>query len=189
MRSAHDYAPFFCEENVLRLCPTLGPEALAVLVTNAGRQVEMLCQRAGGPPTGAVLWDYHAFALERREGWVVWDLDTTLGFPVPVGEYLRRSFPPAPVQAPLFRVIAAADYAREFRSDRSHMRRSDGTWAAPPPPWPPSAGRGGQPLLALLDPGSACLGEILSLEEMRGRWGSSPQENAEGGAGSLTSSQ
>lgn len=170
MHAERDYAPFYCEENVLRLCPTLGPDAFAVLVTNAARQVEMLGQRAGGPGPGAVLWDYHAFGLERRDRWVVWDLDTTLGFPVPAGAYLRRSFPPAPAKAPLFRVIAAADYVREFRSDRSHMRRADGTWAAPPPHWPPSTGRGGVPLAALLDPRRACLGEVLTLEAMRERW-------------------
>ncbi len=170
MQAARDYAPFYCEENVLRLCPSLGPETFAVLVTNQARQVEMLCQRAGGPGPGAVLWDYHAFALERRDGWVVWDLDTTLGFPVSAGEYLRRSFAPRPEKAPRFRGIPAVDYGREFRSDRSHMRRPDGTWAAPPPPWPPSTGRGGLPLAALLDPGSACLGEVLTLEEMCARY-------------------
>lgn len=170
MPRALDYAPLYCEENVLRLCPSLAPDAFAVLVTNAARQVEMLCQRAGGPGSGAVLWDYHAFALERRESWVVWDLDTTLGVPVPAGEYLRRSFALETVMAPLFRVIAAADYVREFRSDRSHMRRADGTWTAPPPPWPASAGRGGQPLAALLDPRSECLGELLTLDAMRARF-------------------
>ena len=87
MRTAHEYAPFYCEENVLRLCPTLGASAFAVLVTNARRSVEMLRQRAGGPGHGAVLWDYHVFALARGEEWLVWDLDTTLGFPVPAARW------------------------------------------------------------------------------------------------------
>ena len=170
MRNAHDYAPFYCEENVLRLCPSLVGEAFAVLVTNASRRVEMLCQRAGGPGRGAVLWDYHAFAIGRDDGWLVWDFDTTLGFPVPAGEYLRRSFPRNPREPPVFRVMACADYAREFRSDRSHMRRPDGTWAAPPPSWPPASGRGGLPFPSLLDPRSTCLGELLTLDGMRARW-------------------
>ena len=51
-RATHDYAPFYCEENVLRLLPGLGPEAFAVLVTNASRAIAMRHQRAGGgaPP-------------------------------------------------------------------------------------------------------------------------------------------
>lgn len=170
MRAAYDYAPFYCEENVLRLCPSLGDEALAVLVTNASRRIEMLRQRAGGAGRGAVLWDYHAFAITRREGWVVWDFDTRLGFPVAAGEYLRLSFDRDPDQAPLFRVVPGPDYAREFRSDRSHMRRADGSWTAIPPPWPPATGADGVPLANLLDPQSACLGEVLTLEAMLERW-------------------
>lgn len=165
-----DYAPFYCEENVLRLCPSLGGGALAVLVTNAGRRVEMLRQKAGGPGAGAVMWDYHAFAMARRDRWLVWDFDTTLGFPVPASEYLRRSFATGAPEPPAFRVMDAADYVREFRSDRSHMRRPDGTWAAPPPPWRPCSGPGGLSLVALLDPRSACLGEVLTLDAMRERF-------------------
>jgi protein N-terminal glutamine amidohydrolase len=168
----HDYAPFYCEENVLRLCPSLGPDALAVLVTNASRRIEMLRQRAGGPGAGGVLWDYHAFAMTPRHRWLVWDFDTTLGFPVSASEYLQRSFAREPAEPPTFRVMAAADYVREFRSDRSHMRRADGTWAALPPPWPPSSARGGVALMALLDPHSACLGERLTLDAIRARFGS-----------------
>jgi hypothetical protein len=171
VRTALDYAPFYCEENVLRLCPSLGPDALAVLVTNASRRIEMLRQRAGGPGAGAVPWDYHAFAMALRDGWLVWDFDTTLGFPVSASEYLRRSFAREPAEPPVFRVMLAADYVREFRSDRSHMRRPDGSWAAPPPPWPPSSARGGLPLMALLDPRSACLGELLTHDAMRARFG------------------
>ena len=171
MRTGLDYTPFYCEENILRLCPSLGSDALAVLVTNASRRIEMLRQRAGGPGAGAVLWDYHAFAMARRDRWLVWDFDTTLGFPVSASEYLRRSFASRPAEAPAFRVMPAAGYVREFRSDRSHMRRPDGTWAAPPPSWPPSAARGGLPLPILLDARSACLGELLTLEAMRARFG------------------
>jgi hypothetical protein len=172
MRNRHDYAPLYCEENVLRLCPSLGAGAFAVLVANTSRRVEMLRQRAGGPGRGAVTWDYHAFAIAPGEGWRVFDFDTTLGFPVPARAYLRQSFlsgtetPP-----PLFRVVAALDYVREFRSDRSHMRRADGRWTASPPPWPPADGEGGMTLSRLLDPADHCLGEVLTLPAMRGRFG------------------
>jgi hypothetical protein len=169
MRTAYDYTPFYCEENVLRLLPGLAGESFAVLVTNASRRVEMLRQRAGGPGPGAVLWDYHAFALSRGEEWLAWDFDTTLGFPAPAAEYLRRSFDPHAGEPPRFRVVPAADYVRSFRSDRSHMRRPDGSWAALPPPWPPADGVGGVRLDRLLDPADACLGEVMTLEAMRAR--------------------
>lgn len=170
MASAPDYAAFYCEENVLRLCPSLGPGSFAVLVTNAGRRVEMLRQRAGGAGQGAVSWDYHAFALTRGDGWVVWDFDTTLGWPVPASDYLRLSFEPRALEAPRFRVMTGEEYAREFRSDRSHMRRPDGTWSARPPSWPAAADSGGVRLAQMLDPASICLGEVLTLGQMQERW-------------------
>ncbi|PNH06899.1 Protein N-terminal glutamine amidohydrolase [Tetrabaena socialis] len=36
-----------------------------------------------------------------------------------------------------YRVVPAAAYLRHFASDRSHMRRPDGSWNAPPPAYPP----------------------------------------------------
>lgn len=38
-----------------------------------------------------------------------------------------------------FRVITAESYLLEFASDRRHMRRPDGTWIKPPPPYAPIA--------------------------------------------------
>lgn len=35
-----------------------------------------------------------------------------------------------------FRVIPAEQYLASFSSDRRHMRRPDGTWIKPPPPYP-----------------------------------------------------
>ena len=167
MPAAHDYAPFYCEENVLRLCPSLGAESVAILVTNASRCIAMLRQRAGGPGRGAVCWDYHAFAISRAGGWLAWDFDTTLGFPVPASDYLRESFEPDPEEPPRFRIVPASDYARDFRSDRSHMRRADGTWIAIPPPWPPANGEGGVRLEQLLDPSDTRTGRVLTLDAMR----------------------
>lgn len=36
-----------------------------------------------------------------------------------------------------YRVVPATVYLRYFASDRSHMRREDGSWIAPPPSQPP----------------------------------------------------
>jgi hypothetical protein len=163
----HDYAPFYCDENVLRLCPSLGPDAFAVLVTNAARQVEMRRQRAGGRGDGAIVWDYHAFALSIGPRWLVRDFDTTLGWPCHAAEYLRLSFPTDAARAPLFRLVRAGEYSRAFRSDRSHMRGRDGRWLQPPPPWPAPDARGGVRLADLLDPASPCLGQVITWDELR----------------------
>lgn len=42
-----------------------------------------------------------------------------------------------------YRVVPAADYLEHFASDRSHMRRPDGSWSAPPPPEPCIVARDG----------------------------------------------
>jgi hypothetical protein len=39
-----------------------------------------------------------------------------------------------------FRVLSWGGYRDCFASDRSHMRRPDGTWNAPPPAYPPIVG-------------------------------------------------
>lgn len=41
-----------------------------------------------------------------------------------------------------FRVIPAEQYLAEFSSDRRHMRRPDGTWIKPPPPYAPIQSNG-----------------------------------------------
>ena len=90
-------------------------------------------------------WDYHVFAVvEEPDGTrLALDLDSDLPFPCPLLRYLAESFPPMRHRGrrPMFRVIAAADYLTGLASDRSHMRRPDGAYFAPPPPWP-APGRG-----------------------------------------------
>ena len=64
-------------------------------------------------------------------------------------------------------VVAARDYVEGLASDRSHMRRSDGSWLAPPPPWdPPGAGKPPN-LLSWIDPEGEGPGLVLGLEELR----------------------
>ncbi|MEZ4297363.1 MAG: hypothetical protein R3B70_20530 [Polyangiaceae bacterium] len=105
------YQAFYCEENVFHLC---GHEVLAgrrrhaVVISGAHEGFVMWHQRAARRPGGALFWDYHVIVL-AEEPWEIWDLDTTLGFPVPAGEYLARSFRdglPAEL-APIFRVVPA----------------------------------------------------------------------------------
>ena len=93
------YCPYFCEENVWHLCtddrvildhePIPVENRRVVFISNARRRVAMWKQRAGG--SQSVLWDYHVVLLA---GGNVWDLDTTLGFPIPLDAWVRGSFHP-----------------------------------------------------------------------------------------------
>jgi hypothetical protein len=137
-RAEHD-APFWCEENVWHLCGDARTrDGEVAIVTNPDRRVALFHQRASPRPDGLVVWDYHVLLFARADRWFAWDLDTTLGFPVPALAYLERTFPPQldPTLAPRFRVLAAADYRVGFGSDRRHMRSPEGGWLQPPPSWP-----------------------------------------------------
>jgi protein N-terminal glutamine amidohydrolase len=145
-----DYQPYYCEENVLRLLARPDFRDLAtwaVLVSNPQRRVILLRQKAGRPVDGLVHWDYHVFAVaaDPVRGKLAFDLDSDLPFPCPLEEYVAETFP-AGVQrafAPRFRVLKGSDYGENLVSDRSHMRRPDGSWMVPPPPWPaPGSGTG-----------------------------------------------
>jgi protein N-terminal glutamine amidohydrolase len=147
-RERLDYQAFYCEENVWRFLarPEYRESATwAVIASNDPREVVVLRQRSGRPVDGLVHWDYHVFAVvaDPVQGRLAYDLDSDLPFPCPLDRYLGESFP-SEVQrafAPKFRVMSGSDYVTFLVSDRSHMRRQDGTWIAPPPSWPvPGAG-------------------------------------------------
>lgn len=169
-----DYAPYYCEENVARLLARLAPtscRAWALIVSNAAKAVAMLGQRAGRSPEGFVLWDYHVVALLRDDAaspCFVADFDSRLAFPSPGLAWLEASFPPRAEarMRPLFRLIPAALYLEVLASDRSHMRRPDGSWAAPPPPWPPFGEGRRSNLFELLDMSRSKPGLVLGLEEL-----------------------
>ena len=138
------YQPYYCEENAYHLCtdpqrPELqGRSPAAVFIRGLGDHCVMWQQGAVAPGE-PVFWDYHVVVLAQGP-WQIWDLDTRLGCPVPATTYLRRSFRPEltlpPELTPRFRLVDAAELARTFASDRSHMRDPDGRFSQPPPPWP-----------------------------------------------------
>ncbi len=136
------YQPYYCEENAYHLArhPALAGRDPAVIFIRAAAECVMWHQRAARAAHEPVLWDYHAVVLARRP-WEIWDLDSTLGCPVPALVYLQRSFRPElrlrPRHAPRLRVVPAAELAATFASDRSHMRTPDGSFTQPPPAWPP----------------------------------------------------
>jgi hypothetical protein len=171
-----DYAPFYCEENVWRFLQReslRGLRAWALLISNVERRVVFMRQRSGRPVDGLVQWDYHVVALVEGgiEGYLVLDLDSDLQFPCPLGAYLEASFPSdvQSAQAPRFRAVKAADYVANLVSDRAHMRRPDGSYMAPPPPWDhPGAGRVAKNnLMEWADMGLRKPGRVLNLDALR----------------------
>lgn len=173
------YWPCYCEENVWHLAadPDLAgrDDVHVAFISNRERQVTLWGHREALWPRGPIVWDYHVILLARDHGaqWEVWDLDTSLGCPVPSAVYLDVTFPsPAvldPALAPRFRLLPAAEYRRELRTDRRHMRRADGTYSSPPPPWPP-IGEGSN-LMQFIDMvddmEDGFLGEVLDLTGLR----------------------
>jgi protein N-terminal glutamine amidohydrolase len=151
-RKTLDYQALYCEENVWRLLSGAsleGAAAWAVIVSNAARSVLLLRQAAGRPVDGLVLWDYHVFAVlsDPIQGRLALDMDSDLPLPCPLASYLRETFPADVHRSamPRFRVMEGGDYLADFVSDRSHMRRPDGSWLAPPPPWPAPGQGSGRP--------------------------------------------
>ena len=141
------YQPYFCEENAWKLCASRlaeegsDPEEWAVVfISNRQRACPLWHQAAAPDPRQPVLWDYHVVVLHRLErGFDIWDLDTTLGFPIAAEVWWSATFEglsdfPEPFH-PSFRVIPADEYLETFSSDRSHMRGGEG-WKQPPPEWP-----------------------------------------------------
>ena len=175
-----DYQARYCEENVWRLLARgelAGRRAWAVIVSSLSGYVVALRQRAGRPGDGLVCWDYHVFAMvEDADGTRhALDLDSDLPFPCPLARYLAESFPPMrderrqPTFRPIFRVIPAADYLTGLASDRSQMRKPDGSYLAPPPPWP-APGRGkSNTLMAWIDVSCDSPGVLYDLAQLGGR--------------------
>ncbi len=168
-----DHQPFFCEENVWRLCrhPLVAKgDVLVAIVSSLSGSVRVKRQTIAGGQH--VDWDYHVLLFSRGHAgspWQAWDLDSTLGAPVAAGDYLAAAFAePIPVELrPLFRVMGGAAYHATLSSDRSHMRR-DGIWLHAPPPWP--APLQGEPnLLAMVAMDRPTPGEVMDLAELRAR--------------------
>ncbi|XP_055312348.1 protein N-terminal glutamine amidohydrolase isoform X2 [Sitodiplosis mosellana] len=140
----------FNEENVWKLCeqvkktrPAELSKCYAVFVSNEGRTVPLWRQKAGRGDDKVVIWDYHVFFMHNPTPTrcLIFDLDTTLPFPTYFHKYVTETFRSdlalRPEHHRFFRVIPAEQYLAEFSSDRRHMRRPDGTWIKPPPPYPP----------------------------------------------------
>jgi N-terminal glutamine amidase len=176
------HAPYFCEENAWHLVhdatvliggvPLTALERVAVFITNQARTVPTFAQRAGDP----VVWDYHVVVFAHAaHGWRALDLDTTLGWDLPVATWLTGSFDSVPMHEhlrPHFRVVDSATLDATFASDRSHMSGADGAPVRPFPPWPPiTCALGPMTLPRYLDLADPIAGSWLSLDEVRRRYG------------------
>lgn len=138
-----DYAPYYCEENIWQLAQSraFSPgQADVVFISNAQRSCPLWSQRACLEHGEPVFWDYHVVLVIRGPVNTVMDLDSTLGSPLEPARWWDATFPYidyiVPEFRPRFRLVDASVFARIFSSDRSHMRRDDGTWNATPPAWP-----------------------------------------------------
>ncbi|XP_038904910.1 protein N-terminal glutamine amidohydrolase isoform X2 [Benincasa hispida] len=144
------HTPFYCEENVYFLCKKLctnrmgdarEADLFVVFISNEKKQIPLWHQKTSKRADGLVLWDYHVICVQRKkEGefpFLVWDLDSTLPLPLPLGSYvsqaIRPSFQISPEFQRLFRIIHAPILFRHFASDRRHMKDSNGNWMAKPP--------------------------------------------------------
>ena len=68
--------------------------------------------------------------------WRVVDPDSRTAFGVLLERYLVVTFRPGVRNRVLFRLMPWESARTAFGSDRRHMKRGDGTWIQPPPPWP-----------------------------------------------------
>jgi len=172
-RLSLDYQARYCEENVWRLLARDEIKACrswAVIVSSQSGHFLALRQRAGRPGDGLVCWDYHVFAVvDDPDGTrLALDLDSDLPFPCPLVRYLADSFAPMlpPRRRPIFRVIPAGDYLAGLASDRSHMLKPDGSYFAPPPPWPAPGKGKNNTLRSWIDVSSKAPGVLYDLAQM-----------------------
>ncbi|XP_041379080.1 protein N-terminal glutamine amidohydrolase-like [Gigantopelta aegis] len=147
-RATCSYTANCCEENTWKLCehvkennPDLLEKCFCVFISNDNKQFPLWKQKASHDPDEPVAWDYHViFVYTDASSANVYDLDTTLTFPCDFKTYSSEAIGnDHSLKQPYrrkFRVIAAKEYLRTFASDRSHMRRSDGTWRVQPPQFP-----------------------------------------------------
>jgi protein N-terminal glutamine amidohydrolase len=171
------YQPFYCEENIWLLAqdPRCGDgERLVALITGAEGHVAMWHQKPADGPGEPLLWDYHVVLLVRSATtWQVWDFESDLGMPLAAESWIAACFlhqDRIPLRyRPRFRVMPASEYVATLRSDRSHMRDEDGSYAKTPPPWLPPGGGIDSNLVHFVDLKQTFVGEVLDLPSLRQR--------------------
>ena len=174
------YQPYYCEENVWHLCQTPqfdGWDCRVLFIANSIRCCALWNQKAVTEPGQPIIWDYHVVVLaspsSEKGTWQVWDSDSTLGCPVPLGDYLQGTFglgsffEKVPKRFRVrFRMLHSREFIDNFSSDRSHMLSEEGNLLHPPPSWPPINQKGPSNLSQFCDLEAPFLGEVLDLLEV-----------------------
>lgn len=142
------YTPHYCEENIWMLVKKIeetSPEKLQccfpVFISNEIKFIPLWQQSVSKQVDGFVAWDYHVILVYcDSEKSLVFDFDTQLQFPTPFEHYCEETFKSDDILQPqyhrLFRIIPSDLYLKHFSSDRSHMKKEDGSWVKPPPNYP-----------------------------------------------------
>ena len=166
------YTPFYCEENIWHLAQEecfRGREAFVSIISGKGIYRRLWFQSQAEDHESPIYWDYHVVLLVYDGGWRAWDLDTTLGLPVPAHIYFQKTFLNSGINLEncdvILRLIDSGNYVRSFSSDHSHMRSPTGDWLAPPPEWPRILQGGKSNLLEWLDVDRDHPGQVKTLAE------------------------
>uniref|UniRef100_T1J4H8 Protein N-terminal glutamine amidohydrolase n=1 Tax=Strigamia maritima TaxID=126957 RepID=T1J4H8_STRMM len=132
---------FHSEENVWILIdevrktqPHLLRTVYAIFISNENQVVPIWEQKVGHGDDK----DYHVFLLYHNgQRSSVYDLDSSLPFPTDFNVYSSKAIRSNRKLLPQYhRVIPGKTYLQTFSSDRSHMRKPDGTYKSPPPEYP-----------------------------------------------------
>lgn len=189
MREKYQYCAFYCDENIWKLCEKLEQESAfedcsgyVVFISNLQQSCAIWHQKTSESADLPVVFDYHVILLleEEKLGWQVWDLDTRLRFPEKAVTYFRETFSPGyevdEELRPLFRLVSAQDYLKNYSTDRSHMLDENGDWQEPPPHWDaPYHEDNGMNLFDFINmeeglSGKGLNGEVLDLQSMLNRF-------------------
>jgi protein N-terminal glutamine amidohydrolase len=137
------YTKNYCEENVWHLCrhPEIKSLENKVLIISNESKNCPFWNHNSTDNRSPVWWDYHVVLLVLEQGnWMVYDFDSTLGFPVDLGTYLQQTFGEITSlnaeNRPFFKIFSGYIFTDTFYSDRSHMKDGEGNWIFMPPSWP-----------------------------------------------------
>ncbi|KAM3338455.1 hypothetical protein P3S68_030541 [Capsicum galapagoense] len=148
---------YYCVRKIYLLCNKLCDDGLAdlfvIFISNEKKQkldgmlfrIPLWHQKASQRAEGVILWDYHVICVQKKRdeksSSLVWDLDSSLPFPSPLGTYVAESIRPSiqifsefkRTKCSFIRVVHAPIFLRHFASDRRHMKDSAGNWIVEPP--------------------------------------------------------
>ncbi len=118
VKTTAQYTPCFCEENVHKLITQIQQSNLVsdkerlfvIFISSSSKSTPIWCQQSCSDPDGCVCWDYHVVLCLKRydngntatetaqlpltEEDLIFDLDSTLQFPMPLSDYIDHSFRP-----------------------------------------------------------------------------------------------